>query len=261
MARDGAQQASSAVSAASNAIQSLAISKGIDLSSLPNHIAVIMDGNGRWAERQGLDRLAGHQEGYRNLRRVVIDCSELGIRFLTVYAFSAENWRRPRAEVLGLLKLLERAARDELRMMLQNNVRVRVAGRLHELPPGLVKVLRNGIEATIGNTGINLTLAINYGGRAEIVDAVNSILEERLPAGRVTERDISERLYLPELPEPDLMIRTAGELRWSNFLLWQAAYSELFVTPDPWPDFGQNHLLEAVLAFQRRVRKFGGLSN
>lgn len=242
-----------------NPIQTRAASKGVDLESLPAHVAVIMDGNGRWAQSQGLDRLAGHQQGYRTLRRVLVDASDLGIRYLTVFAFSAENWRRPKEEVEGLMVLLERAATDELRLMLQNNVRLRVAGRIEGLPPSLQQVLRDGVESTNANTGINLTLAINYGGRAEVVDAVKRVIADGLTASQVEEKDISQRLYLPDLPDPDLMIRTAGEMRWSNFLIWQSAYCELYVTEDPWPEFSDQHLIEAVLTYQRRVRKFGGL--
>ncbi|MBI5707967.1 MAG: di-trans,poly-cis-decaprenylcistransferase [Armatimonadetes bacterium] len=218
-----------------------------------------MDGNGRWAEAKGLPRLLGHREGYKTLRQVLLDANELGIRYLTVYAFSAENWRRPREEVDGLMALIEQAARQELAVMHRNGVRVRVAGRVEELPAGLQEALREGVDTTRGNTGIGFTLAINYGGRAEILDAVKAIVHEGVSPEALSEDSIAERLYNPDVPEPDLMIRTAGELRWSNFLLWQAAYSELWVTDDPWPAFSTGHLLRAVAHFQSRVRKFGGL--
>jgi undecaprenyl diphosphate synthase len=222
-------------------------------------MAIIMDGNGRWAQRRGLPRLLGHREGYRTLRGVLLDASELGIRYLTVYAFSAENWRRPTDEVSGLMKLIERAARDELAVMHRNNVRVQVTGRMEGLPAGLYAALVDGIETTKNNTGITFTLAINYGGRAEIVDAVKAILASGAGAEDVDEDAIASHLYHPEQPEPDLMVRTAGEMRWSNFLIWQSAYSELYVTEATWPEFELKHLLEAVASYQKRVRKFGGV--
>lgn len=242
-----------------NDIQGKAVAAGVSLGSLPQHIAIIMDGNGRWAKRKGLARLLGHREGYRVLREVLLNCSELGIRYLTVYAFSAENWRRPEDEVTGLFKLIERAARDELRLMHQNNVRVRVAGRIDEVPNGLREALLEGIETTKGNTGITFTLAINYGGRAEIVDAVRAIVEDGIPPDAVSDEEISKRLYNPEHPDPDLMIRTAGEMRWSNFLIWQSAYTELVVTQKTWPEFDTHELLAAIHEFQARTRKFGAV--
>ncbi len=242
-----------------NATQSAASKLGIELESLPGHVAIIMDGNGRWAEKRGLARLLGHREGYRTLRGILLAASELGVRFLTVYAFSAENWRRPQDEVAGLMQLIERAARDELRVMHRNNVRVRVAGRLTELPPGLRQALLEGVETTTENTGITFTLAVNYGGRAEIVDAVKRIVEEDVPAAAITEESVAQRLYNPDIPDPDLVIRTAGEMRWSNFLVWQSAYAELLVSDQPWPEFGERELLEAVHTYQLRIRKFGGL--
>jgi undecaprenyl diphosphate synthase len=245
--------------AGTNAIQAKAVALGIDLERLPHHVAIIMDGNGRWAGKRGLGRLLGHREGYKTLRGALLAASELGIQYLTVYAFSAENWRRPEEEVSGLMKLIEQAAKDELRSMHQNNVRIRVAGRVDEVPEGLRKALLDGIETTRRNTGITFTLAINYGGRAEIVDAVRDIVASETDPADVTEELISAHLYNPDHPEPDLMIRTAGEMRWSNFLLWQAAYCELFVTEDPWPEFTPDHLLHAVKTYQSRTRKFGAV--
>lgn len=242
-----------------NPIQQDALALGIDLDKLPAHIAIIMDGNGRWAQRKGLGRLLGHREGYRTLRKVLLNASELGIRYLTVYAFSAENWRRPEDEVKGLMSLIEQAARDELRVMHQNNVRIRASGRLNEVPAGLRQAIEQGIETTRANTGITFNLAINYGGRAEIVDAVKKQLEEGAKPEEISEESIAAHLYNPDLPEPDLIIRTAGELRWSNFLIWQAAYAELYVTDVPWPDFSKKELLEAVAQYESRNRKFGGL--
>lgn len=220
-----------------------------------------MDGNGRWAKSKGFARLLGHREGYRTLRGVLLNASELGIRYLTVYAFSAENWRRPEDEVSGLMKLIENAARDELRVMHQNNVRVRVAGRIDEVPSSLRDALLSGIETTANNTGITFTLAVNYGGRAEIVDAVRDIVASGVNPEDVSEELIYAHLYNPDIPEPDLMIRTAGEMRWSNFLIWQAAYAELFVTDVTWPEFGLKEFLTGVASFQKRTRKFGGLAN
>ncbi len=243
-----------------NDTQREAIGMGIQLDALPKHLAIIMDGNGRWANGRGLQRLMGHQEGYRTLRNILLSASELGIRYLTVYAFSAENWRRPDSEVDGLMKLIERAARAELRVMHANNVRVQVSGRMDEVPTSLREALQHGIETTKDNTGITFTLAINYGGRAEIVDAVKAIVAEGIPASEIDEETISKRLYNPLDPEPDLMIRTAGEMRWSNFLIYQAAYAELFVSEVSWPDFNTHEMLRGVHAFQGRVRKFGGLA-
>jgi undecaprenyl diphosphate synthase len=219
-----------------------------------------MDGNGRWAQKRSLPRLLGHREGYKTLRSVLLYASERGIRYLTVYAFSAENWRRPKDEVDGLMKLIERAARDELRVMHRNGVRVRVAGRMDELPSGLRQALEDGMVTTAGNTGITFTLAINYGGRAEIVDAMKSIVREGIPADQIDEATVAAHLYNPDHPEPDLMIRTAGEMRWSNFLLWQSAYSELYVTEKTWPEFDEKELDRAIEAFAGRTRKFGALA-
>lgn len=242
------------------AIRAKAASMGVDLERLPCHVAVIMDGNGRWAESKGMPRLLGHREGYRTLRQVLLDAGDLGISYLTVYAFSAENWRRPDDEVAGLMALIEQAARDELAVMHRNNIRIRVAGRMDEVPDGLKKALEDGVKTTHANTGIGFTLAINYGGRAEIVDAVRQIVGEGVEPEAVSEEAIHRRLYNPDLPDPDLMIRTAGEMRWSNFLLWQAAYAELWVTEATWPEFDGDRLIEAVLAYQKRLRKFGGLA-
>ena len=218
-----------------------------------------MDGNGRWAKGKGLPRLLGHREGYKTLRNILLSASEMGVRYLTVYAFSAENWRRPKDEVDGLMKLIERAARDELRVMHKNNVRVCVAGRMDELPSGLKQALQDGIVTTASNTGITFTLAVNYGGRAEIVDAVKAMVREGLCADQITEAAIDSHLYNPSHPEPDLMIRTAGEMRWSNFLIWQAAYCELFVTEKTWPEFDEDELRRACEEFGARTRKFGAV--
>lgn len=243
----------------SKKIVDLAIKRGVDLDSLPKHLAIIMDGNGRWAKTKGWQRLLGHREGYRALRSALLNADDLGIKYLTVYAFSAENWKRPAEEVAGLMKLIETAAREELKSMHKNNVRVNVSGRIDELPQGLQDALNHGMEVTANNTGIVFTLAVNYGGRAEIVDAVRDIVAAGFEPEDITEEIISAHLYNPQHPEPDLMIRTAGEMRWSNFLLWQGAYCELYVTEDPWPEFSGNHMIDAVLSFQTRTRKFGAV--
>jgi undecaprenyl diphosphate synthase len=216
-----------------------------------------MDGNGRWATERGLPRLLGHREGYKTLRTVLLAANDLGLKFLTVYAFSAENWRRPKDEVDGLMALIERAAIDELRIMHQNGVRVRTAGRISEVPPGLQKALSDGVETTKDNQGITFTLAINYGGRTEVVDAVNRAIAEG--KSQLTEEDIDRNLYNPDIPEPDLLVRTAGEMRLSNFLLWQGAYAELVVIDKPWPEFNEQELLAACELYGKRTRKFGGL--
>ena len=240
-------------------IQKQAITAGVDLDRLPNHLAIIMDGNGRWAKSQGWQRLLGHREGYKALRGALLDASDLGVKYLTVYAFSAENWKRPKDEIDGLMKLIETAAREELRTMHHNNVRVNFAGRIEELPSGLKNAIEHGMETTQENTGIVFTLAVNYGGRAEIVDAVKDIIATGVEPEDVTEDLISAHLYNPHHPEPDLMIRTAGEMRWSNFLIWQGAYCELYVTDSTWPEFKSTNMIDAILKYQNRTRKFGAV--
>ncbi len=237
-----------------------AIQQGVDLDRLPHHVAIIMDGNGRWAESQGLERGQGHHQGYLRLRDILLDADSLGIEVLTVYGFSVENWRRPEEEVGGLMSLIHEAARQELRLLVSENVQVHVAGRKEGLPDWLRESLDAMVEETKHATGIKFCLALNYGGRAEIVDAVRACMADGLEPEEVSEESISARLYCPSLPEPDLIIRTAGEMRWSNFLIWQAAYAELHVTPSTWPDFTADELIQAVLAYQSRTRKFGGLS-
>ena len=227
---------------------------------LPCHVAIIMDGNGRWAKHRGLGRLLGHREGYAALKKVLEAAGDMGIQYLTVYAFSAENWRRPTEEVTGLMKLIERAAREQLTAMHRANVRVRIAGRISELPSTLREALTDSVETTKDNTGITFTLAINYGGRAEIVDAVRALIADGTSGADIDEAAISARLYNPDHPEPDLMIRTAGELRWSNFLLWQSAYTELHVTPKSWPEFTPDDLHLACRDYGQRIRKFGAIN-
>ena len=242
-----------------NKVQEKAKKAGVDLTKLPRHIAVIMDGNGRFAQSKGFMRLWGHHQGYQTLKKVLLDAANLGIDYMTVYGFSAENWRRPEEEVGGLMKLIEEASRRELDDHIKNNVKVRVIGRRHELPPSLQEAIQQMEEKTAANTGIGFTLAINYGGRAELVDAVKTLLNQGTKPENIDEEAIANALYAPEIPDPDLMIRTAGELRVSNFLMWQAAYAEMFVTPVTWPEFGPDELIEAVKQYQGRTRKFGGL--
>lgn len=243
-----------------NAVQRRAQQAGISLDSLPVHVAIIMDGNGRYATSKGFMRLWGHREGYKTLKKILLLSAELGIGHLTVYGFSAENWRRPEQEVSGLMSLIEEAARRELRDLVSNNVRARVIGRRHELPASLQEAFDELESSTRDNTGIVFTLAINYGGRAEIVDAARRLLAAGADPNALDEETFHQNLYDPSVPDPDLMVRTAGELRVSNFMIWQAAYAELHVTDVTWPEFGEAELFEAVRHFQKRVRKFGGLA-
>lgn len=233
----------------------------LDRARVPRHIAIIMDGNGRWARARGLPRIEGHRQGDRSIRAVVERCGDLGVEHLTLYGFSTENWRRSADEVKFLMRLFEVVARREIGDLHQKGVRVRVLGRMHELPPSLREELERDCALTRENSGLTLNLALNYGGRAEIVDAVRG-LAERVARGEIspdaiTEEELARSLYFPDTPDPDLVIRTAGEYRLSNFLLWQAAYAELFVTDTLWPDFGCDQLDDAVLAYQRRDRRFG----
>jgi len=242
------------------------LAQAVDPARIPAHIAIIMDGNGRWAKRRGLPRFAGHKAGVNRVRSVVEDCSRLGVKALTLYAFSAENWKRPRAEVDMLWRLLRFYLRHELEDLQRNNIRLQSSGRVEALPPRAYEELRDVERLTARNTGMALNLAINYSARIEIVDAVNAIIDEARIEGRLSgltidEGMISRRLYTADLPEPDLLIRTSGEMRISNFLLWQIAYAELYVTETLWPDFDRGELLRAVLDFQRRERRFGGLSS
>lgn len=233
-----------------------ALARAIDPAHLPAHIAIIMDGNGRWARHRNLPRVAGHKAGVQSVRSAVETCAQLGVRVLTLYAFSVENWKRPRAEVETLWRLLRIYLRSELSLMMRHDIRFSAMGRLEELPAFVRLELDEVIRRTSGNRGLVLNLAINYGGRAEIVDAVKALIAE---GGPIDEAAISRRLYTAGLPDPDLLIRTSGEMRVSNFLLWQIAYAELYVTGTLWPDFKRTELLEAILDYQKRDRRFGGL--
>ena len=230
---------------------------------LPRHIAIIMDGSGRWAGRHHRPRVAGHLAGMETVRSTVKACSRLGVRFLTLYAFSVENWKRPASEVSFLMRLLRHYLRSETPELHRQNVRLEAIGRLRELPIRVQEEIELAVAATRANTGMVLTLALNYGARAELVDACQRLVDCAVScAGEpkpVTETDLQACLYTAHLPEPDLLIRTSGEMRVSNFLLWQIAYAEIWVTPVLWPDFHRRHLLEALVNFEGRERRFGGL--
>jgi undecaprenyl diphosphate synthase len=234
----------------------------LDLRRLPRHVAVIMDGNGRWAQRRHLPRVAGHSSGTKTARTTIETCARLKIEALTLYAFSVENWRRPPAEIDFLMQLLREYLRQEMPLLQKNNIRMSFIGRTHELPAGVQNDVRDAMEKTAGNTGMVLCVALNYGGRAEIVDAMNALLAERNGPGSpvtITEDELARHLYTGGLPDPDLLIRTSGEMRISNFLLWQIAYSEIFVTETLWPDFNRARLLEALVEYQKRERRYGGI--
>lgn len=229
----------------------------------PRHVAIIMDGNGRWATERGLPRVAGHRAGVEAIRRVVRACPELGIEFLTLYAFSTENWKRPRSEVEALMGLLVEYCRTEVDELHQHGVRIQVLGRVHELPALQRQEVEQAVRRTRENRGLTLSLALNYGSHAELADAFRAILRRvqagELPPEAVDEETIAAHLYTAGMPNPDLVIRTGGEFRLSNFLLWQAAYAELWVTPVYWPEFDRNHLEQAIADYARRERRFGGV--
>ena len=238
-----------------------ALAREIDSAAIPRHIAVIMDGNGRWAGRRHLPRAAGHRAGVRPVRETIEACCRLGVEVLTLYAFSVENWKRPRAEVRTLWGLLRHYLHRELPSLKKNNVRFQVIGRVEALPEPVQSDLDFAIVETAANTGLRLNVALNYGGRAELADAVETLVK-RARKGEdfaVDEDAISAELYTAGLPDPDLLIRTSGEMRVSNFLLWQIAYAEIWVTDKLWPDFQTVDLLESILDYQRRERRYGGL--
>jgi undecaprenyl diphosphate synthase len=222
-----------------------------------------MDGNGRWAQQKGLPRLAGHEQGSKSIRQCVEACMETGVEFLTLYAFSSENWKRPPLEVNGLMLLLERFLNEKKEEMLREGVRLRAIGRLDDLPPPCRKKLNEVVEATVANTRLHVILALSYSGRTEILDAVKSIVSDAasggLAPGDVTPELISSRLYTEGIPDPDLLIRTSGEMRISNFLLWQLSYTEIHVTKKLWPDFAKADFFEALEDYKTRSRRFGGV--
>ena len=224
------------------------------------HIAIIMDGNGRWATERGLSRSDGHVAGAKQISKVVDAAAEMGIESLTLYAFSTENWKRPEPEVTALMRILKEFSVSELPAMMKNGVRLRTIGRTADLPLASRLALLKAIDMTKDNTKFTINIALSYGGRAEIVDAVNKILKERKSDQPITEDEFRDYLYLPDMPDPDLLIRTGGNLRISNFLLWQISYSEIYVTPTYWPDFGKEELAKAIESFSGRERRFGGLN-
>jgi len=224
---------------------------------IPRHVAIIMDGNGRWAQERGLPRLAGHRAGTENLRRIIEACVEFGIRYLTIYAFSTENWYRPRDEVEGLMDIMEEVIDREVPKLHEQGVQIRHLGKMEGIRPELQKKLREAVELTRDNDRLILNVALNYGGRDEIVQAIRRMMREGLRPEEVTEETVSQYLYTAGIPDPDLVIRTSGEYRMSNFLLWQAAYSEWYFTPVYWPDFDKEELRKALEEYARRQRRFG----
>ena len=228
---------------------------------IPNHIAIIMDGNGRWARDRRLPRFAGHNEGINSVREIVRICGEIGVKYLTLYTFSSENWSRPNKEVSAIMNLLMKTISKEISNLHKNNVRFNAIGDLNSLPKNSFQGIKRGIEKTKENTGLNLTLALSYGGRQELLSAVKSIIQkvtsELIKLEDINENEIMNELYTKNMPDPDLLIRTGGEKRISNFLLWQIAYTELYMTDTFWPDFREDSLLKSILDFQHRQRRFG----
>src|SRR5947209_9363692 len=235
------------------------VARTVSNEAVPHHIAIIMDGNGRWAQRRHLPRLAGHRAGVLNIHRIANACHDRGVRMLTVYAFSTENWGRPQEEVTGLMKIFAEASERETRNLHEKGVCVRHVGTMDNVPVHLRRSIENAVDLTRDNPNLILNVAFNYGGRAEIVDAVRRIVADGLSASEITEETITRYLYTADLPDPDLVIRTAGEMRLSNFLIWQAAYSEYYSTPTLWPDFGEDDLDAAIQSYASRHRKFGKL--
>ncbi|MBN1227451.1 MAG: isoprenyl transferase [Deltaproteobacteria bacterium] len=231
---------------------------------LPRHVAIIMDGNGRWAKKKGLTRIIGHQNGVKSVREVVKASRELGIRWLTLYAFSEENWKRSTYEIKALMDLLKRYLKSELKEMLENNIRLLCIGQIDKLPIDVQKTLWHSIEKTAHNNEMTLTLALSYGGRQEIIWAIKNMLKDvekgSLNIKQITDERFGKYLFTADAPDPDLLIRTSGEFRISNFLLWQIAYTEIYITPALWPDFSKERYLEALLDYQKRERRFGSTS-
>ena len=236
------------------------LARQVNFAQLPSHVAIIMDGNGRWASLRHLPRVEGHRAGVDAVRDVVETSARLGIKVLTLYAFSAENWKRPRFEVNTLMSLLKRYLRLEIETLDRRNIRFQVVGRREALPADVQRELEQGIDRTAGNTGMLFNIALNYGGRAEIVDAARRAIQLGIASDALDEQRFGELLYTAGQPDPDLLIRTSGEMRISNFLLWQIAYAEIWVTDTLWPDFRRRDLLEAVMAYQKRDRRYGGLT-
>ncbi len=232
----------------------------IDFTKLPHHVAVIMDGNGRWAKKRDLPRVEGHRAGAKSVREIVETAARMGIEYLTLYAFSKENWKRPKLEIAALWKFLEDYLKKDFQVLLENNLSLQVIGQIQELPFAIRKELDRVINLTRVNDGMVIIMALNYGGRAEIVDAIKKLTKEKdFNPDALDEKRFSEMLYAPDVPDPDLLIRTSGEFRISNFLLWQIAYSEIWLTKELWPDFRKRHFFEAVIDYQRRERRFGDI--
>ena len=236
------------------------LARQVNFDRLPQHVAVIMDGNGRWAAQRHLPRVEGHRAGIDSVREIVESSARLGIRVLTLYAFSVENWKRPVTEVSTLMSLLKRYLRLELNTLLRNNIRFKVIGRFEELSPDVQTELKGAEDRTASNSGMQFNIALNYGGRAELVEAARRMLAAGLDPDALDEARFSEFLYTAGQPDPDLLIRTSGEMRVSNFLLWQIAYAEIWVTDTLWPDFRKRHLLEAIIDYQKRDRRYGGIT-
>lgn len=239
-------------------IEAASLAKGKKLH-LPNHIAIIVDGNGRWAEQHGLPRFEGHLAGIESVRSTIRCLNQYQIKYVTLYGFSTENWNRPKYEVMNLFRLLEEIVDNESQELHKLGVKIRHLGRLEELPQGLQQAINRAIELTKNNTGMTLSLAFNYGGRTEILDAVRAIIAEGVPSQSINEKLFNNYLYTTGLPDVDLIIRTGGELRISNFLIWQASYSEYYFTDVLWPDFGEKEIKKALLSYSQRQRRFGGL--
>jgi len=231
------------------------------MTALPRHIAFIMDGNGRWAEQRGLSRLKGHRAGVNNIRSIIRFLSAKGVAYVTLYAFSTENWRRPENEVKGIFHILEEIIGKESRELDKNGIRIRHVGNLDKLAPKLQKSIKEAVELTAGNSGMTLGVALNYGGRAEILNAVRGLIAAGLKPEEIDEKTFREYLYTADFPDVDLVIRTGGEIRTSNLLIWQTVYSELYFTPVLWPDFNEEELEKALQAYSQRQRRFGGLNH
>jgi len=246
-----------------NSSTSFHVPEGLDVLKLPKHVAIIMDGNGRWAEKRLMNRIRGHEAGAETVRVIVRTCREIGIPVLTLYAFSTENWQRSKIEVATLMSLLKKFLDSEEKEMIENNIRLNAIGQLDNLPGNVYKSLKRTIEITGKNDGMMLNLALSYGGRAEIVNMVKAIAvkarDDKIDPGSITPEIVSDHLYTRGLPDPDLLIRTSGEMRISNFLLWQIAYTEIFITDTLWPDFGRDEFIRILIDFQNRERRFGNV--
>jgi undecaprenyl diphosphate synthase len=258
-----APERSGGAAAVATELEGARLLAGLRAHPVPEHVAIIMDGNGRWATRRGLPRMAGHREGVKAARGIVAAAEAAGLRYLTLFAFSTENWSRPQAEVLTLMGLLEKSIGAELPELMRKNVRLRVIGRPQRVPTAVQRGIDRVVRETADNTGLTLLMAFNYGGRDELLDAVRALArqvkEGALEPDDITEAHMTRTLYTAEVPDPDLLIRTSGEMRISNFLLWQIAYTELWITPVLWPDFAAADLYRAIAEFQGRTRRFGGV--